>query len=319
MLTAAASIWGGMYAVSRVAMETVPPWTLLAIRLLAGGMALILLALWPGRRPSASGRTVALAAMAGALGPGLSIGLQFVGTHLTSASVGALVTSASPAFVAVFGWSLLGERVTSRHGGALAVALAGAGLIAAGAPAASPGTGGGSFAAGLACLMGAALTWALYSVLMRVVTVRLGMPALLATGVATLSGLAVALPGAVAEHLIQPGAWIGWSRALTRWPLSGSILYLALVSTALAFYLWSRGFEEMEASRASLFFLLQPLVGALLGVCVLGESAGWTLGAGGALILSGVVVAGQPRGDGGAGRTDAKEGAGHERPPQAPA
>jgi len=37
---AAASIWGGMYVVSKVVLEVIPPFALLTIRLLMGAMAM---------------------------------------------------------------------------------------------------------------------------------------------------------------------------------------------------------------------------------------------------------------------------------------
>ena len=50
------------------------------------------------------------------------------------------------------------------------------------------------------------------------------------------------------------------------------ILYLGVVSTALAFYLWNKGFTLLDASTGSLFFFAQPVVGAVLGWLLLGES-----------------------------------------------
>ncbi|MEW6048148.1 MAG: EamA family transporter, partial [Bacillota bacterium] len=89
-----------------------------------------------------------------------------------------------------------------------------------------------------------------------------------------------------------PGPASGEGPATGAWTaLAAGVLYLALVSTALAFFLWNRGFELLNAASASLFFLLQPLVGAALGVLLLGEPSGPELWLGGLLILLGVAVA----------------------------
>ncbi|WP_324717526.1 DMT family transporter [Carboxydochorda subterranea] len=323
MLAAAASIWGGMYAVSRVVMEQIPPWTLLGVRLAVGGAVLLAAALVLGERmPS---RAAGLLGLAGLVGPGVSLGLQFEGTHWTGASVGALVTSASPAFMALFGWWLLQERPNGRQFLATAAAIAGAALMALGRP---EGEGTASWAGavevaarpfllGVAWLVGAALTWALYSVLVRLITTRYQVSALLTTAVASLTGLVVALPMALRETgprgaLAAPAATpapAGHGLAAALAPLLqgdpgvvAGVAYLGLVSTALAFFLWSKGLESLEAATASLFFFLQPLVGTALGVGVLGEPASGMTWAGGALILLGVALAsGGATGRGGRG------------------
>jgi len=65
-------------------------------------------------------------------------------------------------------------------------------------------------------------------------------------------------------------------------------LYLGIVSTVLAFILWNRGLQLLNASSGGFFFCLQPLVGTLLGWLLLGESIGGTFWIGSFLILSGV-------------------------------
>ena len=46
---AAASIWGGMYVVSKVVLNVIPPFTLLAIRLILGALALGLVVAFRGK------------------------------------------------------------------------------------------------------------------------------------------------------------------------------------------------------------------------------------------------------------------------------
>ncbi len=49
----------------------------------------------------------------GLIGYGISLGFQFVGTKLSTAANGSLVTSATPAFMLVFAWIILRERITN--------------------------------------------------------------------------------------------------------------------------------------------------------------------------------------------------------------
>ncbi|MDT6980243.1 EamA family transporter [Levilactobacillus zymae] len=57
-------------------------------------------------------------------------------------------------------------------------------------------------------------------------------------------------------------------------------MYLGAVSTALAFLLWNLGLRLLHSRLSGLFFLWQPVVGALLGWWLLGEplSLGFVIG-----------------------------------------
>src|SRR5215213_3345520 len=97
----AASIWGGMYVVSKVVLEIIPPFTLVSIRLLLGGVTLAIVLLIRGF-PIISRKQLWQVLGVGFVGYGVSLSLQFLGTKLSTAANGSLVTSATPAFVLVF-------------------------------------------------------------------------------------------------------------------------------------------------------------------------------------------------------------------------
>ena len=121
---AAASIWGGMYVVSKAVMAVIPPFILLTSRLLLGILMLYLVITFSGGIKVTRQQFWQLFGV-GFVGYGISLGLQFVGTNLSTASNGALVTSATPAFVLIFAAMLLGEKITWRRLMALLVASLG--------------------------------------------------------------------------------------------------------------------------------------------------------------------------------------------------
>jgi drug/metabolite transporter (DMT)-like permease len=77
--------------------------------------------------------------------------------------------------------------------------------------------------------------------------------------------------------------------------LWAAVLYLGVVATAGAFYFWNKGLSLVEAGTASVFFFLQPVVGALLGWLVLGEQLTTSFFIGGGVILLAVVIASLPQ------------------------
>ena len=273
----AAAIWGGMYVVSKVVLDVIPPFSLVTLRLLLGiGVLWGVLAFQGG--VGLTRRQWGQALAVGLVGYGVSLGFQFIGTRLSTASNGALVTSATPAFVLLFAAWLLGERITRPR--LLALALATLGVVAVIDPRTarlSPDLFWGNLS-----LVAAALTWALYSVLVRKAT--RGMKVLPATMVFFIGGLFITLPGAAIElQRITVGE-------ITAGVVAG-VLYLGVISTALAMYLWNRAFAELEAGVASLTFFAQPVVGAALGALFLREQLSLLFLLGGALIGLGLWLA----------------------------
>ena len=268
----AASIWGGMYIVSDVTLVVVPPFTLLTLRILLGLLVLYPLDRAKGRAAPDRRTTMALLGI-GFVGLGISLGAQFVGTDLSSAVNGALVTSASPAFVVLFTALLLREVLTLRR--IAAVMLASVGVLVILNPA-SADFASDTFV-GDVFLAIAALTWGLYSVLVRRVSLRRKLPTLTVTVYALFGGLLLAAPASVLELSQRQVGKVDAAVVL-------GVLYLGLVSTAFALLLWNRAFVLAPAAVASLCFFAQPLSGALLATLILGQEMTPALWLGGGLI-----------------------------------
>src|SRR4030095_7535136 len=92
----AASIWGGMYVVSKVVLEIIPPFTLVTLRLILGALTLAIILIIKGF-PKISSKEIWQVLGVGFIGYGVSLSLQFLGTKLSTAANGSLVTSAKPA------------------------------------------------------------------------------------------------------------------------------------------------------------------------------------------------------------------------------
>ncbi len=274
---AAAAIWGGMYVVSKVVLDVIPPFTLITTRLLLGGLVLwLVLAARGGVHVPA--RQFWQVFGVGAVGYGISLGFQFVGTKLSTAANGSLVTSATPAFILLFAALLLREKITTRR--VLALLLSTLGVLAVIDPR-SARVDPELFLGNLS-LIAAALTWALYSVLIRLVTRQLDV--LSVSLIAFMGGLPIVVPAGIWENSVQP---IG---AITP-GIVGGVLFLGIICTALAMALWNNAFAQLDAGLASLTFFAQPGVGSLLGWLFLGDPITPLFLLGGLLIAIGLVIA----------------------------
>ncbi len=157
----AASIWGGVYVVSKVILVSVQPMELVWLRYLIALIALTIGIVVTKQSWKISWKHLPLVVAVGIVGYVLSIWTQFLGTKLSTAQMGAMITSATPAFMVVFARLLLREKITVRRAFSVGLATIGVLLIV--------GVGGvsHSYELGGVILFIAALTWALMSVFVK--------------------------------------------------------------------------------------------------------------------------------------------------------
>ena len=274
---AASSIWGAMYVVSKSVMAVIPPFSLLLSRLLLGIIPLLIIASIQKKLMLSKNQFWTLMGV-GFVGYGISLGFQFVGTNLSSASNGSLVTSATPAFILIFAAPILGEKITLKS--IIALFIASLGVLAV----IDPRTAqlDSSLFLGNLSLVAAALTWALYSVLIRKVT----------RNVDVLTVSLVTFVGGLPTNI----AFSAWEIAtqgigeITPGVIAG-VLFLGFIATALAMVLWNNAFALLDANIASLTFFAQPIVGTILGVIFLDQLITPLFLFGGLLITIGLVIA----------------------------
>jgi drug/metabolite transporter (DMT)-like permease len=275
---AAASIWGGMYVVSKIVLDVIPPFALLTIRYVLGALTLGLVIYFRKNKTAVTKEFFWKSVLVGFVGYGISLGFQFVGTKLSTASNGSLVTCATPAFVLLFAPFLLGERTTTR--GIIALIVSTLGVVAVIDPRTaelSPTLFWGNMS-----LLAAALTWALYSVLVRKVS---------KSGDLLISSAIMLLGGLPSSLLI--GSWEVQTQGVGEITIGiiFGLLFLGIISTAIAMFMWNYAFAELPANVASLTFFAQPVVGTLLGWFFLSEKITPLFLAGGVLIGAGILIA----------------------------
>ncbi len=262
---------------SKVVLEVIPPFTLLNIRLLLGIICLGSLTLL-SRGFRATRKQVGVIFLVGILGFGISLGFQFSGTKLSSAANAALVTSASPVFILLFGALLLRERVTSAR--FFALVLASIGVLIVVDPRAA--LYGGKAAIGNVLLLGAAITWGLYSVLIK--KSSKGLNIMEVSTFAFIGGWVFSLPLMFSEMKSE-------SIGTVTLPIILGVLYLGIIATAFAMYLWNKSLDILEAGLVSLLFFAQPVVGVALGTLILDEVLNTGFWVGAAMIGLGLLIA----------------------------
>ena len=229
------------------------------------------------RALSAKGRIALIAS-------GLALALHFAtwitSLAYTSVAASVLLVNTTPLFTVAMAWTFLGEVVTPRVLAAIALALAGAVVIAA-----SDWSGGGSQPLlGDALAMLGALTLSIYHVIGRGLRAALPLDAYV---------FAVWTTAAVFIALMCAGMGV----SLTAYPPRSFAVFLALavVPTLLGHGLVNRSLRVLPAPTVGLFLLGEPVGATILAALLLGETPGAGTLAGGTVILAALalVVAGR--------------------------
>jgi drug/metabolite transporter (DMT)-like permease len=270
-LALAGALWGVSFLFGKWALEELGPAHVTLLRFSLASAALLPYALLKGVLPGRGDLPLFL--LVGFLTVPATFLVQFWGLSLTGATVAALIVGCGPPIVALFASLFLGERLGKTGWSAVGASTLGVALAVA-----QPGVSNDWLGDALVLLsLLAVVGWVLLGK-------RLGdgYPAVPATawiltfGTLTLAPVALLWEGVPRLDLTL----LGWA----------SVLVLGLGCSAATYALWNWGVARVPASRAGVFLNLEPLVGALLGVLVLGEAWGPGTVVGGALIIGAALV-----------------------------
>lgn len=278
----AAALWGGMYVVSKWGFSEIPPLTLAFFRIVIGASVLYVgVRLTTPKRSFSRQEWRQFATLAVWLTAALTT--QFVGTDLTNASQGSLLTVLTPVFMIGLGVTRLGEQLTRGKIVGIGLAFFGTLVVLSGQYDVSTLTNGNLVGVGL--LLFSAFSFAAFSAFGKPLIERYSA---LETATYT-TVLSVPLFGVLVpvELYLNPSTLSSVSVTL---PVVGAVLYLGLLSTAAAWYCWYKGMEYADASTVAVYFFVQPIVGIVFGSVLLGESTGISIYTGGALLLLGVFL-----------------------------
>ncbi|MEP7282952.1 MAG: DMT family transporter [Rubrivivax sp.] len=216
----------------------------------------------------------------GGLGMWICGAWVYLGGRSTSATNIALIYAATPVAIAVAGVKLLHERMSRAQGVGVAFALLGVlFVITRGDPRVLFEL---RFNRGDAWIVGAAVSWTAYSVLLRRWPSVLSPAARLAAIMA--GGVLLLLPFTIWEAVVAPGPPFSAAAA-------GLVGLAAVLPGVLSYTAYSVLQRELGAARTALLLYLSPVYAAIGAWLVLGERPGWHHAVGAALILPSIWLA----------------------------
>lgn len=194
----------------------------------------------------------------------------------SSASTIALLLGATPIFAAMIGLAFGLETLSHRFWIAAAISFAGVGLVASGS-----GSGFSGDLRGNLLGLGAAASWATYSVVIAPLMARYSAARISAV---VLSGCWVLIVLVGFPQAADQDYGLGW----TVWAL---LLLATIGPLVLTNLMWFRVLYRIGASRATLVANLHPFVAAVFALVLLSERMNATQVAGGVLIAGGILTA----------------------------
>jgi drug/metabolite transporter (DMT)-like permease len=268
-------IWGTTYTAIKVAILDFPPFLLVGIRQTAAGLLLLLLAIGSSKIQMPSRRYIALQSLTGLATITGGNGFITWGMQYVSSGVAAIIGSLTPVVVVLISLAWGGkERIHLRMIIGVLLGFGGLALIFR--------EGWQDFVRpeyrwGIAGCFASCVTWSLGTVMAKQWNSPHVSP-LLNAGIQIAAG---GLGGFVMSFFFDTSyvihhTTVGWL----------SVVYLALIGSALAFTLYMFALKHLSATITSLYTYINPVVAILMGWTFLGEAlSAWELAGMAATIL----------------------------------
>jgi len=277
-------VWGSTYLGIAIAIDTIPPFLMAAMRfLIAGGVLLA----WSVAREGGSFRLPSVrewrdSTIVGALLLGGGMGMVAYGEQTVPSGITALFIAMMPVWVAVLGRIFLGERLPRLAGIGIVLGFAGVAILV------GPSAFGGAGALdplGLAAILLSPISWAGGSLF---ASHRASLPRrpLVATGAQMTAGAVILLGMSLVS-----GELAGFQIAAISLDSLLAMGYLTVIGSLLAFTAYGWLLRVAPLPLIATYAYVNPVVAVILGALVLGEPIELrTLVAGGVIIAAVAII-----------------------------
>ena len=276
-------VWGSTYLGIAVAVDTIPPFLMAAIRFLIAGIVLLT---WSVAR---DGRSISLptrrewrdSAIVGSLLLGGGMGMVAFGEQTVPSGITALLIAMMPVWVAILGRIFLGERLPRLAVVGIVVGFGGVAILIG--PSAFGGSGALD-ALGLAAIIVSPISWASGSLFASHRAVLPKRP-LLATGIQMVLGGTV-----LATMSVVSGEFSGLRVDAVSPASFAALVYLTVIGSLVAFTAYGWLLRVAPLPLIATYAYVNPVVAVILGAIVLREPVDPRTLAAGAVIVFAVAL-----------------------------
>ena len=275
------AIWAGNFAIARALNQSITPITLAFLRWTVAAVAILPFALKHLVAEKALVRKhFPYILITAALGITLfNTLIYFAGRSTTSVNM-SLISITFPIFIILLSRIFYGEKITLNKVVGIVLVIAGVLILITKGRLASLLSI--SFAPGDALMLLAALTFAVYSILLRRRPKAMSLWTLQAS--TFIVGVILLFPFFLWDRSTAPAVQVNTGLIL-------AILYIGVLASLTAFVIWNKAIERVGASRAAMVYYSMPLISGILAFFVLGERIGLVHLYSLLLIVPGILVA----------------------------
>jgi drug/metabolite transporter (DMT)-like permease len=280
MLTVATATWRSAFIAGKIAVQSFEPATVAFLRFLGAAFLLFpLMWLMEKNRKKPTLKDYGLFAVLGLTGIAVYNICFFIATKHAPVIKSSLFIASNPVLIVLLSGIFLKETITKNHIVGMMIALTGVTFII------TEGHLLTLFQFGIEpidfVLLGAVISWALYSVFGKVVLRKYN--AVESTTYAVAFGTVFLFPFAYIET-----SWLDiLSADFSTWM---AISHMSIFVTVVSFIMYYYGIKEIGAAKASIFINVMPVSAVLLATIFLDETFTWAHGVGAAFVLTGVFI-----------------------------
>ncbi len=269
--------WGISFIATKIALNEISPEAIILLRLLIAIILLLFIALYTKKDFSISLnnhlRIFILALIAV-----FHLWIQITGLKYTSASNTGWIVGVTPVFMAILGFTLFKEKITTVSVLGIIIAFAGLALLM------SKGfmlTIGFMSHKGDLLVLASAFTWSLYSIMNKKISVSYS-PFLTILFLFLMMTVLI-IPFTLNKETIN---------AVLNLSIRGwlAILFLGIFCSGIAYVLWAQALKELEAVKVGVFLYFEPFVTVFAAWLLLAEIISYITIISGIIITLGVVL-----------------------------
>ncbi|MBM7662027.1 drug/metabolite transporter (DMT)-like permease [Bacillus mesophilus] len=280
MLTIATATWGSAFIAGKFAVQSFEPSTVAFLRFL-GAAVLLFPIMWMMEKKQIKPtlKDYGLFAVLGLTGIALYNIFFFLASKHAPVIKSSIFIASNPVLIVILSGIFLKETISRNNIIGMIIALTGVTFIITDGHLLSLLTLG--FEPIDFVLIGAVISWALYSVVGKIVLKKFS--AVVSTTYAVAFGTIMLLPFALMETTwqdVQHASFDAWV----------AIIHMSVFVTVISFVMYYNGIKEVGAAKASIFINVMPLSAVIMATLFLGEKLTWAHGVGAALVLSGVYI-----------------------------
>ena len=281
-LLGACFLWAVSWVATKIALEVVPPLTVVSLRLLIASACFLPIIATGGRWRRIANRTTLLKLLGLSLvGAGLHYGFQTVGLQTTNASNASVYVATGPITILLLAVLFLSERLNARKLFGIAIAIGGV-LVVMGPETLSGFELGGTLMGDL-LVFASIVMWGCFTVFGKRVTDELG--ALTVTAAVTLIGAAWMTP--IGWYEMQRTGFNLAELTPTAW---AAVIYLGAACNFLAVLLYFTALQKTESQKVGVYLYSIPPMTAVAAAVVLAEPITLGLVVGTVLVIAGVAL-----------------------------